>query len=61
MWHHQHHFNQIEGGIEMTDIVHYKLPFWFLGDVAHALFVKAQLTHIFNYRYKAVAEKYGVL
>ena len=48
MWHHQHHFKQIEGGVEMTDIVHYKLPFWILGDIAHALFVKAQLTHIFD-------------
>jgi ligand-binding SRPBCC domain-containing protein len=29
LWHHQHHFTSIEGGVEMTDIVHYKLPFWF--------------------------------
>jgi len=29
MWHHQHHFKVIEGGVEMTDIVHYKIPFWF--------------------------------
>src|SRR5687768_951926 len=27
MWHHQHHFREIEGGVEMTDIVHYKIPF----------------------------------
>jgi hypothetical protein len=24
----------------MTDIVHYKLPFWFFGDFAQVLFVK---------------------
>ena len=54
MWHHQHHFKQVEGGVEMTDIVHYKLPLWILGDIAHALFVKAQLTHIFDYRFEAV-------
>jgi ligand-binding SRPBCC domain-containing protein len=29
LWHHQHHFKEVEGGVEMTDIVHYKLPFWF--------------------------------
>lgn len=29
MWHHQHHFVAVEGGVEMTDIVHYKIPFWF--------------------------------
>jgi hypothetical protein len=43
----------------MTDIVHYKLPLWILGDIAHALFVKAQLNHIFDYRFEAVDKKYG--
>ncbi len=50
MWHHQHHFKSVEGGVEMTDIVHYKLPFWFLGDIANNLFVHKQLQGIFNYR-----------
>ncbi len=59
MWHHQHHFKTIEGGVEMTDIVHYKLPLWFLGDIAHALFVKKQLNDIFNYRFKRVEELFG--
>jgi ligand-binding SRPBCC domain-containing protein len=59
MWHHQHHFKAVEGGVEMTDIVHYKLPFWFLGDIAHALFVKKQLKNIFDYRYKIVSQKFG--
>ena len=26
LWHHQHHFKAIEGGVEMTDIVHYRIP-----------------------------------
>lgn len=56
MWHHQHHFTEAAGGVEMTDIVHYKLPLWFLGDIAHTLFVKKQLQHIFDYRYKKVEE-----
>ena len=56
LWHHQHHFKEIDGGVEMTDIVHYKLPFWFLGDIANSLFVKAQLKEIFDYRYQK-AEK----
>lgn len=51
MWHHQHHFKQVSGGVEMTDIVHYKLPFWFLGDIANALFVNKQLRQIFDYRF----------
>ena len=54
MWHHQHHFKEVEGGVEMTDIVHYKLPFWFFGDIANRLFVKQQLKEIFDYRFNAV-------
>ena len=59
LWHHQHHFKAIEGGVEMTDIVHYKLPFWFLGDIAHPIFVKAQLRNIFEHRFKAVQARFG--
>ena len=59
LWHHQHHFKSIDNGIEMTDIVHYKLPGWFLGDIANALFVKAQLTAIFSFRYQKTIETFG--
>ena len=59
LWHHQHHFKAIEGGVEMTDIVHYKLPLWWLGDLANALFVKKQLAGIFEYRKKKVEEIFG--
>jgi ligand-binding SRPBCC domain-containing protein len=59
MWHHQHHFKAVEDGVEMTDIVHYKLPFWFLGDIANTLFVKKQLKAIFDYRYKIVEHRFG--
>lgn len=59
MWHHQHHFKVIDGGVEMTDIVHYKLPLWFLGDMANGLFVKKQLQQIFDYRFKKVEELFG--
>jgi ligand-binding SRPBCC domain-containing protein len=55
-WHHQHHFKPHDGGTEMTDIVHYKLPLWFLGDIANTLFVKSQLKKIFDYRYNRAKE-----
>ena len=54
LWHHQHHFKQTAEGIEMTDIVHYKLPLGILGDIAHFLFVKKQLKGIFDHRYQVV-------
>jgi ligand-binding SRPBCC domain-containing protein len=59
MWHHQHHFKAIDGGVEMTDIVHYKLTLFFLGDIANVILVKSQLRGIFNYRYQAVDAKFG--
>lgn len=59
LWHHQHHFKTIPGGVEMTDIVHYKMPFWFFGDIANALFVKKQLKGIFDFRFVKVEELFG--
>jgi len=59
LWHHQHHFTIIEGGVEMTDIVHYKIPYWFIGDIANRLFVRRQLQKIFSFRFKAVQDRFG--
>lgn len=59
MWHHQHHFKAIDGGVEMTDIVHYKLPLFFLGDIANTIMVKSQLRNIFEFRYQAVDARFG--
>lgn len=59
LWHHQHHFKQTNNGIEMTDLVHYKIPYWFIGDIANTLIVKKQLKEIFDFRRKAVEEKFG--
>ena len=59
MWHHQHHFTERKGGIEMTDIVHYKLPLWFLGDIANTISVRKQLDGIFNYRFNTIEKKFG--
>lgn len=59
MWHHEHHFKAIPGGVEMTDIVYYKLPLGFLGEIAHQLFVKQQLAGIFSYRSRKLIELFG--
>ena len=59
LWHHQHHFKPIEGGVEMTDIVHYKIPFWFLGDIANSIMVKSELRKIFDFRFKKAEEVLG--
>ncbi len=59
LWHHKHFIKAIPGGVEMTDIVDYKIPFGFLGDIANALMVKKQLKEIFDYRFKKVEEIFG--
>jgi ligand-binding SRPBCC domain-containing protein len=59
LWHHQHHFRAVEGGVEMTDIVHYRLPFGLLGNLAHRLLVKKELQKIFAHRYQKIVELFG--
>jgi len=59
LWHHQHHFTAIEGGVEMTDLVHYRLPLGFLGSIANSLLVKKELEKIFTYRYRKIVELFG--
>lgn len=56
IWHHEHHFKVVEGGIEMTDLVSYSLPFGILGKFAHWLFVRKQLENLFDYRFQKVNE-----
>tara|TARA_A100001011_G_scaffold378743_1_gene443875 strand:+ start:252 stop:719 length:468 start_codon:yes stop_codon:yes gene_type:complete len=58
-WHHKHFLKEIDGGVEMTDIIDYALPFSFLGRIAHPLIVKPKLDEIFNYRYKKLITIFG--
>jgi len=58
LWHHQHWFREVEGGIEMTDEVNYAIPLGVIGRLAEALFVGKQVRSIFDYRYKVLAEKF---
>ena len=59
MWHHEHHFKAVYGGVEMTDIVSYELPLGILGRIAHPILVKSKLEEIFNYRFQKVEELFG--
>lgn len=53
-WHHQHHFEECEEGILMTDHLHYKLPMGFLGKLFAGNFVSQKIERIFDYRQQAV-------
>ncbi|MEP1095445.1 MAG: SRPBCC family protein [Cyclobacteriaceae bacterium] len=58
MWHHEHHFEEKDGSVIMTDKISYKIPLGILGHLAHVLFVKRQLTAIFKHRIKVLEEKF---
>ncbi|MEC8614876.1 MAG: SRPBCC family protein [Bacteroidota bacterium] len=58
-WHHKHFLKNINGGVEMTDIVHYKLPMGLLGNIAHKVFVKRKLNEIFGYRFSILKNIFG--
>ena len=49
-WHHQHHFKQIDEGIEMEDIVTYALPLDPLSRPLNSLFVGNKVKEIFKFR-----------
>ena len=59
MWHHEHHIKETPEGMLMTDIIHYKLPLGFLGDIAHTLFVKKKLESIFKHRFEVLEKKFN--
>ncbi|MGB1020006.1 MAG: SRPBCC family protein [Flavobacteriaceae bacterium] len=59
LWHHKHFLKPIKGGVEMIDIVDYKIPFGILGRMAHPILVAPKLKEIFNYREKTLIELFG--
>jgi ligand-binding SRPBCC domain-containing protein len=61
LWHHKHFINEIDGGVEMEDIIDYKIPLGFLGQLVHPFLVKPKLEEIFNYRTKKLEELFGKL
>ena len=61
LWHHKHFINEIDGGVEMEDIIDYKIPFGILGQIAHPLFVKNKLKQSFKFGEKKLIKLFGKL
>ena len=59
LWHHKHFIKEVQGGVEMEDIIDYKIPFGILGQVAYPIIVKKQLKQIFAYREEKLIELFG--
>jgi len=61
LWHHKHFIKEIEGGVEMEDIIDYKVPMGLLGQMVHPILVKPKLEEIFAHRQKKLIELFGEL
>ncbi len=58
-WHHQHWFEEKDGGTLMKDILHYKVPYGIIGTIANALFVEKMVDQIFEYREETINKLWG--
>ncbi len=59
LWHHKHFIKEIDGGVEMEDIIDYKVPMGWLGQLAHPFIVKPKLNEIFEHRKIKLEELFG--
>mgnify|MGYP006087635489 FL=1 len=59
LWHHKHFVKEIEGGVELEDIIDYKVPLGILGQLVHPFLVKPKLEEIFNYRQEKLVALFG--
>jgi ligand-binding SRPBCC domain-containing protein len=61
IWHHEHHFKAIPGGVRMTDKLYYDVGFGPLGTLLGKLWVDAQVDKIFAYRKVVLEQRFGKL
>ncbi len=60
LWHHEHHFEEVKGGVNMKDILYYAIPYGPIGRIANSVLVAKEIQQIFTYREKAINEMFGV-
>ena len=58
-WYHEHWFESTEHGVIMKDKITYALPLGVFGRLANSVFVKKQLSGIFEHRRKKIIEIFG--
>ena len=59
LWHHKHFIKPIKNGVEMLDVIDYKIPLGILGQMVHPIIVAPKLNEIFEYRKKALIQIFG--
>ncbi len=58
-WHHKHFLKEVPGGVEMTDLLHYKVPFGFIGKIINTLLIRNKIKNIFDYRYNKLEDLFN--
>lgn len=61
LWHHKHFLKEIDGGVEMEDLIDYKIPFGIIGQWVQPWLVKKQLNQIFEYRREKLVQLFGTV
>lgn len=56
IWHHQHFFEEQDGGTLVKDIVDYKAPLGIIGQLFEPILVKPRVKAIFAHREKVIRE-----
>jgi len=59
LWHHEHRFEPIHGGVAMDDIVYYQLFYGWVGRGFNSLFVRKAVEAIFKYRKEKLESLFG--
>lgn len=59
IWHHEHHFKPVQGGVMMTDLLHYDIGKSVIGWLAGKLFVHNKVKAIFDYRHKTLDKMFN--
>ena len=61
LWHHKHFIKEVKGGVEMIDIIDYKIPLGFIGRIMNPILVKPKLEEIFRFRKEKLEKLFGIL
>ncbi len=59
IWHHEHHFKQVDGGVEMLDILTYHVGWGFIGAIADWMIVRNKVQQIFSHREKVLIQLFN--
>ncbi len=59
MWHHEHHFRAIDGGVEVEDIILYGMRYGMVGSFFHNVFVRKKLHEAFSHRAQVLEQRFG--